>query len=688
MDEEVLIPLAILCFFATPIMLIVVLVKLHHLKVKIGELTRNLTSFKSGAQPVTAEASKVSRDERTTTAPASNTIPSPQPAKPAYTRPDPHPSVTTGNNSAPTVVESTIAASAPQPAVSAVARQPLKASGIPPLPAATPPAIKCDEPSAVDVFWNTVSDWLAVRGKFATSGMSREFAFASGWLVRIGVMLLVCSIIYFVKLSIDRGWMGPTGRVIATVLWGAVGAIGGVALVKRTKYALIGHAVAALGVVALYLGFGLGHRFFDPPVIASPIFAFLSLVLVTVFAGIVSIALPSSTIAVMALVGGYLVPLVAGTETDSPLGLYGYLIVLNAGAFVVARLRKWSLLDFLAAIFADIMGFAWCEEHNGADSGALLLTFVFFVLIHALYLASVIVGAKKRGRAGNAIAWSGLAVNACILLGWLASYFKKGTSSEITGLVFLGLVAAYLAAGIICRRRNCLDRIDIGILVFFALVFLSLAPLLIFDTIWCVVSWSAIAVAVSEAGRKSNDRFLDGLAIVIFAVAAIAGLFYLMPNEYRLGWRIQASHAMYARALFFRLVRIWTLPIAGVLIGRRTKFRAVFVTALVIGFILYTLEAHLFDREFLAMDHRGGVVTVAWTVLAFAGIWLGLARRVKPLRITMLCLLAAAVVKLLIFDTARLDTPVRVVVFALTGLALLVGSFLYIRFKERFDTNG
>ncbi len=683
MNEGMLIPLIILCFLATPVMLVVVLVKLHDLNITIGELKRHLSASQRDAPPATAEAPKADRDERPTTMSTESSISSAQSSLPTDPQPIPPPLVAVEKKPEPPVV-----ASAPQAIVSAIAKQSPTAPETPPVPSATLSVTERGEPSAATIFWDTVSDWLAVRGKFASSGMSREFAFASGWLVRIGVLLLIGSIIYFVKLSIDRGWMGPTGRVIATVLWGAIGALGGIALVKRTKYALIGHAVAALGIVALYLGFGLGHRFFDPPVIASPVFAFLSLVAVTIFAVIVSTALPSSPIAAMALVGGYLVPLVAGTDTGSPLGLYAYLLVLNAGAFVVARLRKWPLLDFLATLFADIMGFVWCASHHGANREALLLTFLFFVLIHALYLASVIAGAKKRGRAGNAIAWSGLAVNACILLGWLASYFKKGTSSEITGLVFLGLAAAYLAAGIICRRRNCLDRIDIGILVFFALAFLSLAPLLIFDTVWCVVSWSAIAVVVSEAGRKSNERFLDGLSVVIFAVAALAGLFYLAPMEYTFGMHIYESHAMYARALFFRLIRIWTLPIAGALIGRRTKFRAVFVVALVIGLILYTLEAHGFDREFLSIAHRGGAVTVAWTVLAFAGIWLGLARRVKPLRITMLCLLAAAVVKLLLFDTARLDTPMRVVVFALTGLALLVGSFLYIRFKERFDTNG
>ena len=138
------------------------------------------------------------------------------------------------------------------------------------------------EPTAIDLFWMRIEDWFCVRGQFAPKGMSREFAVATRWLVRIGMVLIVGSLVYFAKLSIDRGWMGPTGRVVSTLLWGAAGVAAGAFLVKRTQYGLIGHAVAALGVVALYFGFGLGHRFFDPPVIASPALAFTALFGVTV----------------------------------------------------------------------------------------------------------------------------------------------------------------------------------------------------------------------------------------------------------------------------------------------------------------------------------------------------------------------------------------------------------------------
>ena len=54
-------------------------------------------------------------------------------------------------------------------------------------------------------------------------------------------------------------------------------------------------------------------------------------------------------------------------------------------------------------------------------------------------------------------------------------------------------------------------------------------------------------------------------------------------------------------------------------------------------------------------------------------------------RLVGLGVLAASVVKLLVFDTARLATPGRVGVFAAVGVLLIAGAFLYLKFKSAFE---
>ena len=542
-------------------------------------------------------------------------------------------------------------------------------------------------PTALDLFFRRIGDWFCVRGDFAPTGVSREFACATRWLVRIGMLLIVGSLVYFAKLSIDRGWMGPTGRVVAMLFWGAVGVAAGAFLVKRTKYGLVGHAIAALGVVSLYFGFGLGHRFFDPPVIASAGYAFAALFAVTVFAGIIAVNLPSSLIAVLGLVGGYLVPIVAGRDTGSPLGLDAYLLVLNLGAFAVARFRKWSALDFLASALAMFFAFAWFEKHPDAGTSALVIGFVFASLVHLLYMASVIAGAKVRGRAGNAIAWAGLSLGACAYLAWTLVYFHERFEGAVTGLVILGVVAVYLGVATASIRRGWADRQTVGILLVFALAFLALAPVFIFELDWCVAIWAALAVATAEAETRTGEKVLGVMSYLILIAAAVLGCFYLAPNVYdRALGCCDGSVSEYFRAFFLRLVRLGLLPAAACWIGFRRGIRFLPILAAIAVFVCYTIEASIFGRVFLPALGRGAV-TLAWTLAAFAGVWFGLSRRVKALRLCALALLGVAVLKLLLGDTERLQMPARVGVFAAVGVALLVGAFLYLKFKERFETH-
>ena len=539
------------------------------------------------------------------------------------------------------------------------------------------------------MFWMRVEDWLAVRGDFAPKGMTHEFAFATRWLIRVGALLIIGAIIYFVKLSIDRGWMGPTGRVAATLFWGMVGCVGGSWLVKKEKYALIGHAVAALGVVALYLGFGLGHRFFDPPVIASPVFAFAALAGVTLFAGVMAVYLRSPHIAVMGLVGGYLVPVIAGRDSGFPLGLDLYLLVLNLGAFYVSRKRLWSALDFLASMLAVVVCVAWGASHyHYGGRSAILVNFAFLSVVHALYMTGVIVGARTRGKVGNAIAWAGLCVNACAYLAWIGIVMSEGVSERVGGLILLALVAAYLAVAMFAIRRGWADRATVNILLVFALAFLAISPLLLFSSPWWIVSWAAIAVAASEAEARTGQKVLGVLSWAILAVAAIGGLFYFAPLAYceRPVYKLTELTAdAYFKEFVLRLIRLWSLPVAAALIARRVRVGGVLaIAALIVAFLFFTGEARIFGYAFLPAL-KTGTVSVAWLLAAFAGLWAGIVRRSRVTRITALSLLGVSVVKVLLMDTAHLATPARVAMFALAGVLLIIGAFLYMKFKERFE---
>ena len=216
------------------------------------------------------------------------------------------------------------------------------------------------------------------------------------------------------------------------------------------------------------------------------------------------------------------------------------------------------------------------------------------------------------------------------------------------------------------------------------------------DAIFCLSCGAAAPEAATmEAVEQSQTpaaKNSNKLIFIILGVAALAGIFWLAPNCYREARSLSSvglSCGEYLRELVLRLIRLWSLPVAAALIARRRGPMGLLVPAGILTFVYFTVEAWLFGRVFVP-ELKTGSVTIAWTALAFAGLFAGIVRRVKLARTLSLSLLGVSVAKLLFVDTAHLATPSRVALFALTGVVLLIGAFLYIKYQNLFadDADG
>ena len=240
------------------------------------------------------------------------------------------------------------------------------------------------EMSASEIFWAKFGDWFCVRGDFAPKGATREFAVATRWLTRVGAVLLVGAIAYFLMLAIDKGWVGPVQRVYGMMAWGVIGTVFGTWLkLKSERYAILGEVCAAVGLVALYLSFGLGHRYFKPPVIASGYVAFAGLFAATIAAGSLSVRLRSLMIAGLALVGGFLVPTIC-SFTNHDVQLHVYLFLLSIGACVVACLRGWTLYAFAGIVVSALFSQVKCGSCYHCNA---VVAYMFHALEYALFIA-------------------------------------------------------------------------------------------------------------------------------------------------------------------------------------------------------------------------------------------------------------------------------------------------------------
>ena len=546
------------------------------------------------------------------------------------------------------------------------------------------------EPSAIDRFWEKVEDWLFVRGSFAPKGVTHEFAVATRWLTRVGSVLLAGAVAYFLMLAIDRGWIGPAQRVYGMMAWGVAGTAFGTWLkLKSDRYAILGEVCAAVGLVAVYLSFGLGHRFFKPPVIASGYFAFAGLFAATAAAGVLSVRLRSLMIACLALAGGFLVPTIC-SFANHDMQLHAYLLVLSAGATVVAILRGWTLYGFGAIAVAFSMGRC---GHDGADA---VVSYVFVVAQFAQFIALAVRAAKQADTNVRNLIWLAAAVMSLASL-WFSSVIVDNVV-ECYGwhcmepLHCLAWAAGFGALAAASRRR-CWGGTPV--LTVFSFVSATLGILSACADCWHfgvptdLFVLCAFSALLAEFGARSGERTVQVLAVLLTILLSVLGLSMFV---YGIGESVDNGFG-YTRTLLERVQFMWPLPPLAAFIGWRLGApgfllenwrKTVFAVAGAMAFVVITGESYLFGRDYLAFL-RGGFVTIVWAVVASALLATGIVRRMRVARLVGLGVLAASVAKLLLLDTSTLATPGRVGVFAAVGVLLIAGAFLYLKFKSRFE---
>lgn len=207
-----------------------------------------------------------------------------------------------------------------------------------------------------------------------------------------GVALLVAGV-SFIRYSLEHGWLGPTARA-------AIGAVVGLGLLvgaetrRARRYAITAQALAAAGVALLFANVYAAHALWG----LLPTWAtFPMLVLIAAVAVTYSIRRASLAMALLGLAGGFAIPLLLSTGEDRPIGLFSYLLLLNAGLAWVGHKRRWPLLSALSLGLTALYQLGWVGRFLGPENtwiGALV-----FLLFPAFGFASF---ALSRRAAGDA----------------------------------------------------------------------------------------------------------------------------------------------------------------------------------------------------------------------------------------------------------------------------------------------
>jgi len=355
---------------------------------------------------------------------------------------------------------------------------------------------------------------------------------------------------------------------------------------------------------------------------------FLLMTLITAVAFVLAVRSNASVVAVLGIAGGFLTPVLLSTGEDNPLGLFGYIALLDIGLLAVAQRQRWNVLPILGAIGTALVQFAWVaaffvpEKYFAGNK--VLIFMAVFAGFQALFLAAAAL-AQRTGKANTELfacaiglgavamfsafyllsfqmighrpallftylfvidlglltlmltesrlvtvqAFAGLA--AFIFLGaWTGNYLTM--DHLYTALGFYFLFALFHSATPIALQRFRKIEIPPWTHVFPALALLvALIPIFEFtevsQLVWpfvLIVDFVAIVLAIATA------TLLPVVAVLVLTLVAVGSLFWRIPSE--LTGLPNALCLLGGFAIFFFVATNWA--------ARRAKPRGNFATQL------------------------------------------------------------------------------------------------------------
>nr|WP_314684563.1 DUF2339 domain-containing protein [uncultured Prevotella sp.] len=366
--------------------------------------------------------------------------------------------------------------------------------------------------------------------EYATSETNFEKYIGENLFGKIGILIFIIGIGFFVKYAIDQNWINETAR---TLMGYAVGA-GMLVLAERLhkRYHTFSSLLAGGAFGIYYLITAIAFHYYG---LFSHTMAFVILCATTIFMSAVSVLYDRKELAVTALVGGFIAPFIISTDSSSIISLQIYITILNIGMFCLAMYKKWAILPMVSFGFTYIILWGTTALGSFTDSEAVTTyptLFAFATLFYVIFLLPVVFILRTQYGENTRLGLLGIiTANSFMYLiygDFLLQHFEA--SSDTTAYLAFFIAGVNLVIHLYLRFRvegqGTLRNLMLGLAVTFA----TMGIPILFSAANVLMVWAAESVLLLWLFTKEKNRIYE-LASAVLLLLTLGALAYYRTTD-------------------------------------------------------------------------------------------------------------------------------------------------------------
>ncbi len=345
----------------------------------------------------------------------------------------------------------------------------------------------------------------------------RNFFIGGNPVVRVGMLVLFFGLSFLVKYAAGQGYfpielrLSGVALIATTLIF-----LGWKTRAKEGGYGLV---LQGGGLAALYLTSFAAAKMYD--VIPSSA-ALILLFIFVIFGVILALLQNAQVLAVMAIAGGFLAPILTSDGSGNHIGLFSVYLILNLGVFAISWFKTWRLLNWIGFVFTFVISVFWgvsrYEPQFYASTQPFLIAFFFLYLIISV-LFSLKQPPNLKGLVDGSLVF-GLPVAAFSLQVALLKHTEYGLaiSALILAFIYIGLARWLWIRFLQTHKLLAESFLALGV------GFATLAIPLGLNADWTSATWAFEAAGLLWIGLR-QQRLLPRVAGVgLYFAACIATL--------------------------------------------------------------------------------------------------------------------------------------------------------------------